>query len=888
MELQPRYTHKDIEDKWYKTWEESGVFRPEAAAAEGEAFSIVIPPPNITGKLHVGHALNHTIQDVLTRAARKRGRRALWIPGTDHAGIATQSRVERNLLEEGVTRHDIGREKFLERVWEWKGTSGGLITAQMRRLGLSVDWSREQFTMSTELSRAVVRAFTELYNEGLIYRGERIINWSPPLATALANDEVSYEERDGHLWYFRYPLSDGTGQLIVATTRPETMLGDSGVAVHPADERYASFIGKAVRLPLMNREIPVVGDEAIDREFGTGVVKVTPAHDPTDFEIGQRHNLESILVMDDHARINANGGPYSGLDRYEARRQIVADLEALGLVEKIENYRHSVGLCYRTGQPIEPILSKQWFVKVRPLADRAIEAVRNGDITFFPKRWENLYFDWLERIQDWCISRQLWWGHRIPVYTCDACDHEFASEEAPKKCPQCPSAKLTQDPDVLDTWFSSALWPFSTLGWPQDTPDLKDFYPTTVLVTAFDIIFFWVARMVMFGLHFTKAPPFRHVYMHGLMRDDQGRKISKSLGNNIDPLHEVDEFGADAYRFFLMATLSEGKDSIYSRDRLKGYQGFANKIWNSARFVLMNLPDDFTEVADIRKLKLEEEDWWILSRLNQTIEAMEGSIDTYRFHHTTEEVYSFVWNNYCDWYIELVKPRMFGKSEPESVEAARQVAYHVLKAMLGLLNPFMPFITEELYSHIARFAARAGDRSELLILLPWPEKTVLSPAGQDAAVGLELLQEVIGRVRVIRAEAGIAPDRKVRIVIKTARDDLARIVRSREAALLRLSQADEIRVQDSYAPGKHDAVQSFSAGEVYLPLEGLLDVTKERARLSAEEKKLHKQIEVTRKKVENPSFRENAPADVIQKEIAKLADMQTKLQSTTGALQRLL
>ncbi len=886
MELQPRYDHRGVEDRWYRAWEDGGLFRPEAGTPRGKPYSIVIPPPNITGRLHVGHALNHTIQDVLIRAARKRGRRALWIPGTDHAGIATQSRVERNLLEEGVTRHDLGRERFLEKVWEWKEMSGGQITGQMRRLGVSVDWSREQFTMSPELTRAVARVFVQLYNEGLIYRGERIINWSPKLATALANDEVEYEERDGSLWRVRYPLSDNSGHIVVATTRPETMLGDTAVAVHPEDERYSAWIGKTVRLPLMEREIPIVGDPAIDREFGTGAVKVTPAHDPNDFDIGKRHGLPSVLIMDEHARINENGGSYAGLDRYEARKRIVADLDAQGLLDGIEKYRHAVGLCYRSGQPIEPILSKQWFVRVRPLADRAIEAVRSGEITFFPRRWENLYFDWLERIQDWCISRQLWWGHRIPVYTCESCDHEFAAEKHPDACPKCAGTSLAQDPDVLDTWFSSALWPFSTLGWPAKTPELKLYYPTSVLVTAFDIIFFWVARMVMLGLHFMKAPPFHHVYMHGLMRDEKGRKISKSLGNNIDPLDEVEEFGADAYRFFLMATLSEGKDSIYSRSRLKGYQNFANKIWNSARFVLMNLPDDFRPVPDLTKLPLETEDNWILGRLGETISAMEESIDSYRFHHTTEEVYSFVWNNYCDWYIELVKPRMFGKATAESAEAARQVAYSVLRAMLGLLHPFMPFVTEELYSHLAAFEGDRTGRESHLITAAWPKVPKLGKAAQKAAQGLELLQEVVTRTRAIRAEAGIAPDRKVRVIIKSAARELRSVVEAKQAALLRLSQAEEIVVDPHYEAARTDAVEAFSQGEVFLPLEGILDIEKERERLEGERSKLVAQMDGSRKKLGSASFRENAPPDVVEKEESKLADLEARLTSITGALKR--
>lgn len=887
MELQPRYEHAGVEARWYALWEESGAFRPEATGEQGEPYSIVIPPPNVTGKLHVGHALNHTIQDVLIRAARKQGRRALWIPGTDHAGIATQSRVERNLAAEGANRHDLGREKFLQRVWQWKEESGGEITNQMRTLGQSPDWSREQFTMSPELSRAVTKVFVELYNEGLIYRGERIINWSPPLATALANDEVEHEERDGHLWYFRYPLADGSGSVVVATTRPETMLGDTGVAVHPNDERYKAFIGKKVRLPLMDREIPVVGDDAIDPEFGTGAVKVTPAHDPTDFEIGRRHDLPAILIMDDHARINANGGAYVGMDRYAARKQVVADMEGLGLLEKTEPYRHSVGLCYRTGEVIEPILSKQWFVRVRPLADNAIEAVRDGRITFFPKRWENLYFDWLERIQDWCISRQLWWGHRIPVYTCAKCAHELAAEEGPAECPKCASKDLTQDPDVLDTWFSSALWPFSTLGWPDQTPELKLYYPTTVLSTAFDIIFFWVARMVMMGLHFMKEPPFRHVYMHGLMRDEKGRKISKSLGNNIDPLDEAKEFGADAYRFFLMATLSEGKDSVYSRSRLKGYQAFANKVWNSARFVLMNMPEDFVPVADVRKLKLEDEDWWILARLAEAIKETEESIGTYRFHVTTEQVYGFVWNHFCDWYIELVKPRMFGKSSPDSVEAARQTVYFVLLALLGLLHPFMPFVTEEIYSFCIQFGKKRTGREALLITAAWPVVPSLPKKALAASASLELVREIIGKSRTIRSEAGIAPDRKVSIVVSSPRKDLSKVLAANETAILRLAQAEKIEVRTEYEPGKHDAVERFSEGEVFLPLEGLLDIAKERKRLQDDAAKTTQFMESVRKKLAGSGFRANAPAEVVEKEEAKLVEFEAKLATIQSALKRL-
>ena len=926
QELESRYDHRKIENKWYNIWEKKGVFRPEFGDSEKsksfkkkksskktksnrksktqkkavekqtsrdlkrqKPYCIVIPPPNITGQLHVGHALNHTIQDVLIRAARKRGFKTLWLPGTDHAGIATQNRVEKNLQTEGKSRLDLGRTEFEKMIWDWKKKSGGLITEQMRKLGDSVDWKRERFTLDRGLSRAVSKVFIELFNKKLIFRGKRIINWCPSTSctTALANDEVEHVEREGMLWYIHYPFSDGSGRVTVATTRPETMLGDTAVAVHPEDERFANFHGKKILLPLMKREIPMILDSSVEREFGTGAVKVTPAHDPNDFDIGLRHKLSAIRIMDDNARINENGGQYQGMDRFEARKKVVEDLKDQGLLEKTETHKHAVGTCYRCNQDIEPIMSEQWFVKTKPLAKKAITAVKSGKIRFHPKRWENLYFDWMYNIQDWCISRQLWWGHRIPVYYCDACGEIMAAETKPKKCSKCGKSKLRQDPDVLDTWFSSALWPFSTNGWPDNTEDLETFYPTSVLVTSFDIIFFWVARMIMFGQHFMKKPPFKDVYIHGLMRDEKGRKISKSLGNNIDPVDVIESYGADAYRFFLLATLSEGKDSTYSERRLKGYQNFANKIWNSTRFVLMNLPDDFKpDSANLMKYKLEPADFWILTRLNNTISEMERTLDEYKFHLTTDQIYTFVWNNYCDWYIEFIKPRMFGKTSPDSTDAARQTAFYVLRAMLGLLHPFLPFVTEEIYSYLSAFEKADNIKEKLLVTSAWPEVKKLPKKALIEAHTLELIQEIISRTRVIRAETGIPVDKKVNLIVRTNSQKLTERLEMNMIAIQRLARAETISVVTEYTPEKYDSVETFSEGEIYLPLEGMLDIEKEVIRLKSEKSKLLSVSIGTEKKLSNQGFLNNAPEDVVQKEKDKLSEIREKIATIDASLAR--
>ena len=903
VELDSKYSHQSTEQKWYKIWEQSGSFAPEYVKENQDLvpFSIVIPPPNVTGQLHVGHALDSTIQDVLIRFTRKRGFNTLWVPGTDHAGIATQSRVEKELKEkENLSRFDLGRQKFVERVWEWKRHYGGLITSQMRKLGLSVDWGRERFTMDEGLSRAVRKVFVDLYKEGLVYRDTRMVNWDTVSHTVLSDLEVEYEENyKSEMWSFAYPLSGEDGEIVVATTRPETMLGDTAVAVHPEDDRYRHLIGKTVKHPLLDREVPIVGDSIlVDPEFGTGAVKVTPAHDPNDFEVGKRHDLEFITIFDQAGAVNENGGKYQGLDRFEARKKIKSDLSELGLERGSKEHFMSIGRSQRSGSIVEPMISTQWFVKIKPLAEPAIKAVEDKKIRFVPSQWENLYFSWMREIRDWCISRQLWWGHQIPAFYCKDCSHVTVSEKDPDSCEKCGSKNIEQDPDVLDTWFSSGLWPFSTLGWPEKTDDLKKYYPTTVLVTGYDIIFFWVARMIMMGLHFMGSEPFKYVYIHGLMRDEKGRKISKSLGNNIDPVDVIETYGADAYRFFLMATLTEGKDSVYSESRLKGYQNFANKVWNSSRFVLMNLPDGFVPDFDLEKLSLESEDKWILSRLNQTIKEMDDNMGTFKFHLATEDIYSFVWNNYCDWYIELIKPRLYGKTGEESAESARQAAFYVLYNMLSLLHPFMPFITEELHSILRKFytdqnqsektsaASSFADPEEMNITSPWPSPAALSAKDEKAASGFNLLQEVIGRARMIRSEAGIAPDKKVPIAVRSKSLELKSLVKEKEIAILRLAQAESVIVDPSYTSGKYDAMEPFSEGEVLIPLEGVLDIEKETARLKSDRDKLLAQISGIDKKLSNKGFTANAPKEVIEKEKKKIVEMQEKANAIEASLKR--
>ncbi len=696
MDLPKTFDSKSAEERWFQTWIDLGYFKADPAR-EGKVFSVVIPPPNITGQLHLGHALNVSLQDIIVRTRRMQGYNTLWLPGTDHAGIATQNAVEKDLAKDGKNRHLLGRDAFVNRVWQWRATYGDRILNQLRRLGASCDWSRERFTLDPGLSRAVTKVFVDLYNKGLIYRAKRLINWCPRCETALSDLEVDHKDVQGSLWYIRYPLADGTGAITIATTRPETMLGDTAVAVNPDDERYRSYVGKTLRLPLMGREIKIIADAAIDREFGTGALKVTPAHDPVDFELGKRHGLEQIPVLDGKARMNENAGAYRGLSREDARKQIVSDLEHAGLLEKIEPHAHAVGVCSRCDTVVEPMLSEQWFMRMREMADRAIEAVRKGDTTFHPKFWENTFFNWLENIHDWCISRQLWWGHRIPAYRCARCDHLIVAAERPSRCPECDGSDIVQDEDVLDTWFSSGLWPMSTLGWPDDTPDFKEYYPTSLLLTGFDIIFFWVARMMIFGLELTDKVPFKDVYITPLVRDELGKKMTKSKGNVVDPLDLMDQYGADAVRFTLAQLAAQGRDVILSQDRFAASRAFANKIWNAARFVMMNLDGAPEPIASPRDDEFSLADRWILDKLDQAISEVTGSIDCYEFNNAAMSVYDFAWHHFCDRYIELSKAPL---KDQKRRAAVQYVLVKTLDGLLRLLHPFMPFVTEEIWQAV--------------------------------------------------------------------------------------------------------------------------------------------------------------------------------------------
>jgi valyl-tRNA synthetase len=765
VELPKTFDSKSAEERWFQKWIDLGYFKADPARP-GKVFSVVIPPPNVTGQLHLGHALNVSLQDIIVRTRRMQGYNTLWLPGTDHAGIATQNAVEKDLAKEGKDRHTMGREAFVDRVWEWRETYGNRILNQLRRLGASCDWSRERFTLDAGLSQAVTKVFVDLYNRKLIYRAKRLINWCPRCETALSDLEVDHKEGvPGSLWYIRYPLTDGTGAITIATTRPETMLGDTAVAVNPDDERYQSYVGKTVRLPLVGREIPIIADAAIDREFGTGALKVTPAHDPVDFELGKRHNLEQISIFDGTAHINQNGGAYRGMSREEARKQIVKDLEVAGLLEKIEPHTHAVGVCSRCDTVVEPMLSEQWFLSMRAMADRAIEAVRKGDTTFHPKRWENVFFNWLENIHDWCISRQLWWGHRIPAYRCVRCDHLIVAAERPSRCPECDGSDIVQDDDVLDTWFSSGLWPMSTLGWPEYTADFERYYPTSLLLTGFDIIFFWVARMMMFGLEFTDKVPFKDVYITPLVRDELGKKMTKSKGNVVDPLDLMNQYGADAVRFTLAQLAAQGRDVILSHDRFAASRAFANKIWNAARFVMMNLegaPQPLPKV-EIAKLGLAER--WILSRLDATIREVSGSIDVFEFNVAAMKLYDFIWHEFCDWYIELSKEPL--KAGGERQAGARWVLINVFDKMLRVLHPFMPFVSEEIWQVIRPYL----DEPNLAPHLPiakYPEPSATNPLSAAEELAMNHCIEATEAINSLRSLLGWHPGQRVKAFIKRA------------------------------------------------------------------------------------------------------------------------
>jgi valyl-tRNA synthetase len=847
-ELPKVYDPKSVESKIYQMWMENGCFKG-VRDPEKKPFTIVMPPPNVTGQLHMGHALDATLQDILTRFKRMQGYAALWVPGVDHAGIATQIKVEEELRKENLTRYDLGREKFLERVWAWKEKYGGRIVDQQKSLGVSCDWDRARFTMDEGCSKAVREVFVSLYEKGLIYKGSRIINWCPHCVTALSDAEVEYQDKPGHLWHLRYPIVGQEGKyLVVATTRPETMMGDTGVAVNPNDPRYQHLIGQKCLLPIMNREIPIVADEYVEMDFGTGCVKMTPAHDPNDFEVGLRHNLEVIRVLDDNGVVNANGGPYEGMDRYECRKQVIADLEEQGLIEKIEDYSHNVGTCYRCHNDVEPIISAQWFVKMEPLAKEALRVVQEGETKFVPERFSKTYTNWMENVHDWCISRQLWWGHQIPVWYCDDCGQMTCTREDPTCCSHCGSTHIQRDPDVLDTWFSSALWPFSTLGWPDKTEDLDYFYPTDVLVTGYDIIFFWVARMIFSGCEHTKQPPFHTVLIHGLVRDNQGRKMSKSLGNGIDPLEMVDEYGADALRFNLVTGNSPGNDMRFYTERCGAMRNFANKIWNASRFVMMNLT--ITEYKLPQQLEMEDK--WILSKLNGVIRAVTDNLEKYELGVAAQNIYDFVWDDFCDWYIELTKTRLNGEDAAQN-QSAQQVLCYVLTDMLKLLHPFMPFLTEEIYQALPH-------NEPYLISAQWPVYRDELNFPQDEAA-IEKVMEAIKAVRARRAEMSVPPSKKAHLTIVAA--DPA-VYQAGEKFLMRLASASALTFAQEVPADLTGMVSCVTAdAKLFLPLAELVDLEKEKARIEKELDKARKNLESTRKKLSNPNFVGKAPEAVI-------------------------
>ena len=872
-ELAKNYNPAEFEDRLYSDWCEKGYFKPDPDTKK-KPFSIVIPPPNVTGQLHMGHALDETLQDILIRTKRMQGYSTLWVPGTDHAGIATQIKVEERLrVDEGLSRYDLGREKFLERVWDWKDSYEARITGQLKKLGASCDWSRQRFTMDEGCSRAVREVFVNLYDKGLIYRGHRIINWCPRCLTALSDAEVEYKDQPGNFWHIKYPIKGEDGYVEIATTRPETMFGDTAVAVNPEDENTKHLIGKTLILPIVGREIPVIADDYVEIGFGTGCVKITPAHDPNDFLVGQRHELEQIKVMNDDATMNSYAGKYEGMDRYACRKALVADLEAEGYLVKTEPHAHNVGTCYRCGTTVEPLTSDQWFVKMKPLAAPAIDAVEDGSIKFVPERFSKNYFNWMNNILDWCISRQLWWGHRIPAFYCDACGHMEVSKEDITTCPKCGGA-VRQEEDVLDTWFSSALWPFSTLGWPDETEDLKRYYPTSALVTGYDIITFWVSRMIFSGLEHMGEKPFSTVFIHGLVRDAQGRKMSKSLGNGIDPLEIIEKYGADALRFALATGNAPGNDMRFSDEKIEAARNFANKLWNASRFVLMNLKnDDETLLVEPKESELKIEDKWILSRLNELVKSVNTNIENYELGIALAEIYSFTWDLFCDWYIEMVKSRFFEGGE--TALTAERVLVKVLSSILKLLHPYMPFITEEIYQAIPH-------NGDSIVVASYPE--------YDATLNYKADEEHIDRIinaitaiRARRQEMNVPPSKKAKLYVVTKYETT---FKSAEKIFEKLASASEVVLVDSY--DSDDAVMiATDAGSMYIPLSEVIDFEKEKARLTAEMKKNDGEIERLEKKLSNEGFVAKAPAQVIEGEKAKLAKYLETRESLSAALAKL-
>ena len=879
--LDKSYDPHQVEEKWYHYWEKSGYFRANEDS-ERKAYSIVIPPPNVTGVLHIGHALNNTLQDILIRFKRMEGYAVLWMPGTDHAGIATQNVVEKQLLEEGLDRHTLGREKLIERVWKWKEQSGGTIIGQLKKLGASCDWGRERFTMDEGLSDAVKEVFVRLYQEGLIYRSNYIINWCPRCQTALSDLEVEHQEVSGKLYHLKYPFMESDRFVVVATTRPETMLGDTAVAVNPKDERYHGVIGGKVVLPVVKREIPVIGDPYVDIEFGTGCLKITPAHDFNDFEIGLKHGLEQIKVIDETGRMNENAGPYQRMDRFECREKIVEDLERDGVLVKIEDYRHMVGQCYRCKTIVEPNLSLQWFVKTKPLAKTAIEAVRDGRTRIIPEVWEKTYFEWMENIRDWCISRQIWWGHRIPAWYCDQCGNVIVSKETPASCPKCGSDRLTPETDVLDTWFSSALWPFSTMGWPKETKLLKKFYPTSVLVTGFDILFFWVARMMMMGLKFMGDVPFRDVYIHGLVRDERGEKYSKTRGNVVDPLDLIDRFGADALRFTLAALTMPGSDLKLSESRTEGYRHFANKIWNASRFALMNLENfDPGEVA--AKVPLEDfslPDRWIRGKLNQVIREVHKSLEEYKFNEASHSLYHFIWHEFCDWYLELTKLTLYKEGDTKRQTLTRKTLLEVLDAILRLLHPFMPFITEEIWQQLP---GRKENESIMVAAIPKPDERYDDEIVADE---MGLIIEMISALRNIRGEMNLPPGEQIRVLFRTKSEEEEKRLRENQSFIQVLASVKSIEFGRDIKKPLHSAFGVVQGVEMFVPMERSR-MEEEAKRLQKEMLKIEKESTLVLKKLSNEQFLSKAPPEVVQEVKEKALDFLTQREKLEESLNKI-
>lgn len=863
------YEPHEVEAKWYGFWTENGLFHADETSPK-EPFSIVIPPPNVTGVLHMGHALNNTLQDILVRWKRMQGREALWQPGTDHAGIATQNVVEKQLSSEGCSRHDLGREEFVERVWQWRTESGGQIINQLKRLGASCDWERERFTMDEGLSRAVREVFVTLYEEGLIYRDNRLINWCPRCHTALSDLEVEHQDQKGSLWHLRYPVVGSDRYLVVATTRPETMLGDTAVAVHPEDPRYADLIGKFIMLPLMERQIPIIADEYVDKEFGSGAVKITPGHDFNDFEIGKRHDLEFINIFDESGVVNNNGGRYQGMERFEAREKVLADLDEAGLLERTEEHLNAVGECYRCKTIIEPYMSLQWYVNVKPLAEKAIEAVQTGQTRIIPQQWEKTYFEWMFNIRDWCISRQIWWGHRIPAWFCADCNEVTVSRQDPTTCSHCGGSELRQETDVLDTWFSSALWPFSTMGWPDKTATLEKFYPTSCLITGFDILFFWVARMMMMGIRFMGQVPFKDVYIHALVRDAQGQKMSKSKGNVIDPLTVIDQYGTDAFRFTLAAFAAQGRDVKLSVDRIAGYRNFVNKLWNASRFALMNLEGFDPAGIDLGNSDLALSEQWILTRLIEVAGEAGKALEEYRFNEAAGALYAFTWHEFCDWFIELSKDDLYGEDETRKA-TSRAVLYTVLEQLLRLLHPFMPFVTEEIWQ------ALPGRRPAVSIMSATYSSVSSLPEERKGAAHMELIMDVIKAIRNIRGEMNVPPGKRIAAVLDCKTPAAEEVMAAGDGYIKSLARVDDLAYGVSVERPAKAATQVVGDVEILLPLAGLIDLDEEQKRLEKEIAKVKKDVAMFGKKLSNEAFLAKAPAAVLEKDRRKLADAEEKL-----------